>query len=69
MNEESQKQDDKELEFANTNNVKRKLYSRVSSNRTASIKSTKWKTRFLMACKEGQFDVVKMTSPRLLVSI
>ena len=40
MNEESQKQDDKELEFANTNNVKRKLYSRVSNNRTASINRT-----------------------------
>ena len=26
MNEESQKLDDKELEFANTNNVKRKLW-------------------------------------------
>ena len=33
-------------------------YSRVSNNRTASIKRTLWKTRFHMACKEGQFDVV-----------
>ena len=36
------------------------MYSRVSDNRTASNKRTKWKTRFHMACKEGQFDVVKL---------
>ena len=35
-------------------------YSRVSNNRTASIKRTLWKTRFHMACKEGQFDVVEL---------
>ena len=37
--------------------------SRVSNNRTAHLcifKRTKWKTRFYMACKEGQFDVVKL---------
>ena len=31
-------------------------YSRVSNIRTASIK----RTQFHMACKEGQFDVVKL---------
>ena len=35
-------------------------YSRVSNNRTASIKRTYWKTRFHMACKEGQFYVVEL---------
>ena len=35
-------------------------YSRVSNNRTASIKRTLWKTRFQMACKKGQFDVVEL---------
>ena len=35
-------------------------YSRVSNNRTASFKRTYWKTRFHMACKEGQFDVVEL---------
>ena len=35
-------------------------YSRVSNNRTASFKRTYWKTRFHMACKEGQFDVDKL---------
>ena len=33
-------------------------YSRVSNNRTTSI--TLWRTRFHMACKEGQFDVVEL---------
>ena len=32
------------------------MYSRVSNNRAASIK----RTRFHMACKEGQFDVVEL---------
>ena len=36
------------------------LESRVSNNRTSSIKRTGWKTRFHMACKEGQFDVVAL---------
>ena len=35
------------------------MYSTVSNKRTASTKRTKWKTRFHMACKEGQFDVVE----------
>ena len=35
-------------------------YSRVSNNLTSSIKSTLWKTRFHMACKEGHFDVVEL---------
>ena len=35
-------------------------YSRVSNNRTTSFKCTYWKTRFHMACKEGQFDVVEL---------
>ena len=34
--------------------------SRVSNNRTAPIKRTYWKTRFHMACKEGQLDVVDL---------
>ena len=34
--------------------------SRVSNNRTSLIKRTYWKTRFHMACKEGQFDVVEL---------
>ena len=33
-------------------------YSRVSNNRTASIKRTL--TPFHIACKEGQFDVVEL---------
>ena len=38
------------------------MYSRVSNNRTASIKRTLRKIRFHMACacKEGQFDVVEL---------
>ena len=36
------------------------LYSRVSNKRTSSTKGTYWKTRFHMACKEGQFDVVEL---------
>ena len=36
------------------------MYSTVSNKRTASTKRTKWKTRFHMACKEGQFDVVEL---------
>ena len=35
-------------------------YSRVSNNRTASIKRKEWKTRFHMACKEEHFDVVEL---------
>ena len=35
-------------------------YSRASNNRTPSIKRTLWNTRFHMAWKEGQFDVVEL---------
>ena len=38
----------------------KKYPTKVSNNRTASIKSTYWKTRFHIACKEGQFDVVEL---------
>ena len=34
--------------------------NRVSNNRTASIKSTLWKSQLHMACKDGQFDVVEL---------
>ena len=36
------------------------MYSRVFNNRTASMKRTQGKTRFIMTCKEGQFDVVEV---------
>ena len=36
------------------------MYSRVFNNRTAYIKRTQGETRFHMAYKEGQFDVVEL---------
>ena len=34
-------------------------YSKVFNNRTVPIKNSHWKTAFRMACKNGEFDVVK----------
>ena len=34
--------------------------TRVSNNRTTSIKRTECKTLFIIACIEGQFDVVEV---------
>ena len=44
----------------NTTTIALLWYNIVFDSRTTSIKRTQWKTRFYMACKEGQFDVVEL---------